>query len=106
MVFNSSTVGAAKMLQDAMWETIQGTDLVDEYPREKIPGSNVPEEERRRILDVSSKTIDVLNAIIERGLIAGFHNNLVEIRWRYMQGLENFETYRDGWYDRVYSYEP
>ena len=77
VVFNSSLPGAAQMLQDAMWATIQGTDLETKYTREKLPGSQVPEKERGQILDVSGKTIDVLNAIIEHGLIEAFHKNLV-----------------------------
>ena len=42
MVFNSSTVGAALMLQDAMWETIKGTDLQTAYTRDTLPGGTVP----------------------------------------------------------------
>ena len=42
VVFNSSTVGAALMLQDAMWETIKGTDLQTEYTRDTLPGGTVP----------------------------------------------------------------
>ena len=106
VVFNSSTVGAAMMLQDAMWETIRGTDLETKYTREKLPGSQVPEKERGQILDVSGKTIDVLNAIIERDLIADFHNNLVAIRWEYMKGRENFDTNKGGWEIRANYYLP
>ena len=32
VVFNSSTTGAALVLQDAMWKTIRGTDLETKYP--------------------------------------------------------------------------
>ena len=106
VVFNSGTVGAAKMLQDAMWQTIQGTDLEKDYTRGDLPGSLVPKEKRRKKLRISSTTIDVLNAIIERGLIEDFHNNLVAIRWEYMKGLGNFEDNKGGWEVRAKSYLP
>lgn len=106
VVFNSSETGAAQMLQDAMCETIRGTDLADVYPRKELPGSEVPEEERRQILDISGKTIEILNAIIERGLIEDFHRNLALLRWEYMKGLENFDTSKGGWEIRAKSYLP
>lgn len=107
VVFNSSTVGAAKMLQDAMWETIQGTALVgNKYKRSDLPGSTVPVEKRGKKLRITSTTIDVLNAIIERGLIEDFHNHLVDIRWKHMQDLEHFDTNKGGWEIRARSYLP
>ena len=48
-----------------MWETIQGTDLETDYERSDLPGSTVPERERKKKLRISGTTIDVLNAIIE-----------------------------------------
>ena len=106
VVFNSSLTGAAKMLQDAMWDTIQGTDLETDYERSDLPGSTVLERERKKKLRISGTTIDVLNAIIERGLIEDFHRNLVFLRWEYMKGLENFDTYKGGWEIRARSYLP
>ena len=45
VVFNSSLTGAAMMLQDAMWETIRGTDLETKFTRDMLPGSTVPKQE-------------------------------------------------------------
>ena len=108
VVFNSSTVGAAMMLQDAMWETIKGTDLEAKYTRKKLPGSTVDEKDRQQILRISGTTIDVLNAIIERGLIDAFHSNLVARRTAYMRWIaeNNPEKakYLGGWITRAESY--
>ena len=85
VVFNSSLTGAALMLQDAMWETIRGTDLETKFTRDMLPGSTVPEQEWAKTFRITGTTIDVLNAISERGLIEAFHNNLVDRRTEYMR---------------------
>ena len=85
VVFNSSLTGAALMLQDAMWETIRGTDLETKFTRDMLPGSTVPEQEWAKTFRITGTTIDVLNSISERGLIEAFHNNLVDRRTEYMR---------------------
>ena len=69
------------------------------------------EKDRQQILRISGTTIDVLNAIIERGLIDAFHafhNNLVARRTAYMRWIaeNNPEKakYLGGWITRAESY--
>ena len=108
VVFNSSLTGAAMMLQDAMWETIRGTDLETKFTRDMLPGSTVPKQEWAKTFRITGTTIDVLNAISERGLIEAFHNNLVDRRTAYMRWVaeRNPEKakYLGGWITRAESY--